>query len=300
MLARNYAERARAGVRGALRPGARRAADEQPRRAQLPARQARGGDRRCSRRRSASPSTRAATWMRRRRCPRSRRSTCAPATSSRPRSRRVTRSRLLDDRVEDYIDEIGSAQLVLGRALLEQDRLDEAEEAFRRRRGLLRPARLRQPSRGRVGRPRRSRARRGDDRLAAHLYPHGGRGTAGRQVLGDEEEVNRVRKARFLYLLGGAPPSLCFLSFVPSGWLQRRRLLVGGGSVCVLIPPRAARPARGGDCPRGGCRALDLSSPCVPGAAPPVFGRRALDELDGSQQLEACRVHALRSLPILC
>jgi tetratricopeptide (TPR) repeat protein len=36
---------------------------------------------------------------------------------------------LLDGRV-DYVDEIGSAQLVLGRALLEQDRLDEAEAAF--------------------------------------------------------------------------------------------------------------------------------------------------------------------------
>jgi len=37
--------------------------------------------------------------------------------------------RLLDGRV-DYIDEVGSAQLVLGRALLEQDRFDEAEAAF--------------------------------------------------------------------------------------------------------------------------------------------------------------------------
>jgi tetratricopeptide (TPR) repeat protein len=36
---------------------------------------------------------------------------------------------LLDGRV-DYIDEIGSAQLVLGRSLLEQDRLDEADTAF--------------------------------------------------------------------------------------------------------------------------------------------------------------------------
>jgi tetratricopeptide (TPR) repeat protein len=36
---------------------------------------------------------------------------------------------LLDDRV-DEIAEIGNAQLVLGRALLEQDRLDEADEAF--------------------------------------------------------------------------------------------------------------------------------------------------------------------------
>jgi tetratricopeptide (TPR) repeat protein len=37
---------------------------------------------------------------------------------------------LLDDRV-DYLDEIGNAQLVLGRALLEQGRLDEAEAQFK-------------------------------------------------------------------------------------------------------------------------------------------------------------------------
>jgi tetratricopeptide (TPR) repeat protein len=37
--------------------------------------------------------------------------------------------RLLDGRV-DYIDEVGNAQLVLGKALLEQDRFDEAEAAF--------------------------------------------------------------------------------------------------------------------------------------------------------------------------
>ncbi|MGZ4441446.1 MAG: tetratricopeptide repeat protein, partial [Gaiellaceae bacterium] len=37
---------------------------------------------------------------------------------------------LLDGR-EDYLDEIGNAQLVLGRALLEVGRLDEADEAFR-------------------------------------------------------------------------------------------------------------------------------------------------------------------------
>jgi tetratricopeptide (TPR) repeat protein len=36
---------------------------------------------------------------------------------------------LLDGRT-DYLDEIGSAQLVLGRALLEQGRLDEAEQTF--------------------------------------------------------------------------------------------------------------------------------------------------------------------------
>ena len=36
---------------------------------------------------------------------------------------------LLDDRT-DYLSEIGNAQLVLGRALTEQDRLDEAEESL--------------------------------------------------------------------------------------------------------------------------------------------------------------------------
>jgi tetratricopeptide (TPR) repeat protein len=36
---------------------------------------------------------------------------------------------LLEGRV-DYVDEMGSAQLVLGRSLLEQDRLDEADTAF--------------------------------------------------------------------------------------------------------------------------------------------------------------------------
>ena len=37
---------------------------------------------------------------------------------------------LLDGRADDYAYEIGNAQVVLGRALLEQDRLDEAEAAF--------------------------------------------------------------------------------------------------------------------------------------------------------------------------
>jgi tetratricopeptide (TPR) repeat protein len=36
---------------------------------------------------------------------------------------------MLEGRV-DHLDEIGNAQLVLGRALLEQDRLDEADELF--------------------------------------------------------------------------------------------------------------------------------------------------------------------------
>ncbi len=77
--------------------------------------------------------------------------------------------RLLDGR-EDYLDEIGSAQLVLGRALLEQDRLDEAEAAFADAEssfGQLGSASHRASAwvaRGDLA------ARRGDDRLAAHLY----------------------------------------------------------------------------------------------------------------------------------
>ncbi len=77
--------------------------------------------------------------------------------------------RLLDGR-EDYVDEIGSAQLVLGRALLEQDRLDEAEQAFAAAEssfGQLGSASHRASAwvaRGDLA------ARRGDDRLAAHLY----------------------------------------------------------------------------------------------------------------------------------
>jgi tetratricopeptide (TPR) repeat protein len=76
---------------------------------------------------------------------------------------------LLGDRI-DHIDEIGNAQLVLGRALLEQDRLDEAEEALRA--GEQAYDQLSSGS-------HRAQAwvalgdlasRRGDDRLAARLY----------------------------------------------------------------------------------------------------------------------------------
>jgi len=77
--------------------------------------------------------------------------------------------RLLAGR-EDYLDEIGSAHLVLGRALLEQERLGEAEEAFADAEasfGQLGSASHRAAAwvaRGDLA------ARRGDDRLAAHLY----------------------------------------------------------------------------------------------------------------------------------
>ena len=77
--------------------------------------------------------------------------------------------RLLDGR-PDFIDEIGSAQLVLGRSLLERDRLDEAEAAFQAAEasfGALGSASHRASAwvaRGDLA------ARRGNDRLAAHLY----------------------------------------------------------------------------------------------------------------------------------
>jgi len=76
---------------------------------------------------------------------------------------------LLDGR-EDYTDEVGNVHLVLGRALLEQDRLDEAEEAFRAAEesyAALGSASHRAAvwvARGDLA------ARRGDDRLAAGLY----------------------------------------------------------------------------------------------------------------------------------
>jgi tetratricopeptide (TPR) repeat protein len=71
---------------------------------------------------------------------------------------------------EDYLDEAGNAQLVLGRALLEQDRLDEAETAFDsaeasfEQLGSASHRAAAWVARGDLA------ARRGDDRLAAHLY----------------------------------------------------------------------------------------------------------------------------------
>jgi tetratricopeptide (TPR) repeat protein len=71
---------------------------------------------------------------------------------------------------EDYVDEVGSAQIVLGRALLEQGRLDEAETAFGAAEasfdqlGSASHRAAAWVARGDLA------ARRGDDRLAAHLY----------------------------------------------------------------------------------------------------------------------------------
>ncbi len=77
--------------------------------------------------------------------------------------------RLLDGRV-DFLDEIGNANVVLGRALLEQERLDEAEECFAVAEASfeqLGSAPLKAAAwvaRGDLA------ARRGDDRQAARLY----------------------------------------------------------------------------------------------------------------------------------
>jgi tetratricopeptide (TPR) repeat protein len=77
--------------------------------------------------------------------------------------------RLLDGH-EDYLDEIGNAQLVLGRALLEQGRLDETEDMFQAAEASF--AQLGSASHRAAAWVARGdlAARRGDDRLAAHLY----------------------------------------------------------------------------------------------------------------------------------
>ena len=162
-------------VRGALRQGARRPADEQPRRAQLPARQPREGDRAAEGSVRRSRSRPGATPMRRRRSPRSRRFTSARADVEQAEEQARHALQLLETAGnEDYIDEVGSAQLVLGRALLEQDRIDEAEDGVPRRRGLLRPARLRRPSRRRVGRPWRPRGTARRRQACSTPLPHRG------------------------------------------------------------------------------------------------------------------------------
>jgi tetratricopeptide (TPR) repeat protein/DNA-binding XRE family transcriptional regulator len=77
--------------------------------------------------------------------------------------------KLLDGH-EDYLDEIGNAQLVLGRSLLEQDRLDEAETVLQSAESsfdALGSASHRAAvwvAKGDLA------ALRGDDRLAAHLF----------------------------------------------------------------------------------------------------------------------------------
>src|SRR5581483_8021839 len=76
---------------------------------------------------------------------------------------------IIDER-EDMLDEIGNARLVLGRALLEQDRLDEAEEALADADVAF--AKLSSASHRAAAWVAQGdlAARRGDDRRAATLY----------------------------------------------------------------------------------------------------------------------------------
>jgi tetratricopeptide (TPR) repeat protein len=76
---------------------------------------------------------------------------------------------LLGDRV-DVLDETGNAQLVLGRALLEQDRLDEADEMFKAAEASF--EQLSSVSHRAAAWVAQGdlAVRRGDDRHAAHLY----------------------------------------------------------------------------------------------------------------------------------
>jgi len=76
---------------------------------------------------------------------------------------------LLDGR-PDFLDEIGNAQIVLGRALLEQQRLDEAEQAFAE--GELSLSQLSSASHRAVAWTAQGdlASRRGDDSAAAALY----------------------------------------------------------------------------------------------------------------------------------
>ena len=89
---------------------------------------------------------------------------------------------LLDGRV-DYVDEIGSAQLVLGRSLARTGTARRGGGGIRRRRDELRRARIRQPSRGRVGRTRRPGSSTGGPRTGGRAVPDGRRGSTGRPLL---------------------------------------------------------------------------------------------------------------------
>ena len=96
---------------------------------QLAARQAASRRSTTSRRRSRWPSRPTRSRTRRRRSGASRRCTCTSRTTTQPTRTRARRLQLLEGR-EDFLDEVGQSQLVLGRALLERGRLDEAEECF--------------------------------------------------------------------------------------------------------------------------------------------------------------------------
>ena len=76
---------------------------------------------------------------------------------------------LLDGRV-DHLDEIGNAQLVMGRALLEQDRLEEAEQLFASAESSFEQLSSASHRAAAWIAQGDLAARRGDDRRSAHLY----------------------------------------------------------------------------------------------------------------------------------
>jgi tetratricopeptide (TPR) repeat protein len=76
---------------------------------------------------------------------------------------------LLEGRV-DFLDEIGNAQLVLGRALLEQGRLDEAETVFAKAERTFEQLSSESHRAAAWIAQGDLAARRGDDRRAARLY----------------------------------------------------------------------------------------------------------------------------------
>ena len=125
VLARRYAEKSRDLLRGRRRHRHQGTRAQQPRRPQPPARGRRHGDRataggvRDLRRRPARRGGRLCPELPRRDPPRARR-------ARRGRGRRAACARLLEGR-RDHVQEIGTAQLVLARAHLDQGDLEQAE-----------------------------------------------------------------------------------------------------------------------------------------------------------------------------
>ena len=99
---------------------------------------------------------------------RSRRCNSAPASSRRPSVSRVAHFVFMGSRVDHRV-ELGNAQLVLGRALLEQGKLDEADETFAQAEHTLDRAAIGERASVWLAQGE-SATRRGDTTTAAELY----------------------------------------------------------------------------------------------------------------------------------
>ena len=176
------------GVRGARRPRPRQPAHEQPRRPQLPPRQDRRGDRAAqggvrdrARDSDATPTPAALS-------PRSPRFISAPATSPRPRSRRGTRSSC--SRAGSTTSTRSAARSSCSGAVAARAGPPRrGRGGVRRRRGQLRRARVRKPSRSRLGRARRSGRTARRPQTGGRAVPHRCRGSPGCSVLDRGGEV---------------------------------------------------------------------------------------------------------------